>query len=226
VGAHEIVWDVRFRRTLSAATLAVLAAGTLTACQTKVGLAASAAGHRLTDSQLASYVQAGAKPYTDQNSSTPVVPKLFALENWINLELFSAAVEHRGGAATPAELDTARTAILGGRSDSDFEKAYTKLGYTAKLADLILDQGSALVVLVERLAPGLSPQQAISALQSGQAGSLLVKAVNDKKPQVDVSPRYGTWDPSRLALSQDPNAGAPSFVHFPSTAAGGAGITQ
>jgi hypothetical protein len=206
---------VRFRRTLSAATLAVLAMGGLSACQTKVGMAASAAGHRLSDSDLTTYVQAGAAPYTDQNSNTTVVPKLFALENWVNLQLFTAAVTAKGGAPKPAELAGSKTAILGGRSMTAFEKIYTKLGYTKKLADLILNQGSTLVVLVERLAPGITADQAIQALQSGQAGATLVKTVNATKPKVVVSPRYGAWDPTLLSLNADPRAGLPNFVVKP-----------
>jgi hypothetical protein len=216
---------VRFRRTVTAATLAVLAMGGLSACETKVGMAASVVGTRLSNSDLSTYVQAGAAPYTDSGSSVTVVPKLFALENWINLQLFTEAVKSKGGAPKSGELATAQTAILGGRSQATFEKLYTKMGYTKKLADLILQQGATLVVLVERLAPTLSATQAISALQSGQANATIVKTVNAKKPEVIVSPRYGKWDSAQLALSADPNAGAPGFVQFPAASSAAAPAT-
>jgi hypothetical protein len=200
---------------LTVATLAALAMGGLSACQTKIGMAASAGQHRLSDSDLAGYVQAGAAQYTDQNSSTPVVPKLFALENWINLQLFSDAVASKGGAPKAGELATAGTAVLGGRSKGAFEKVYTKLGYTKRLADLILQQGSTLIVLVERLAPGLTAAQAISALQNGQANTTIIKTVDATKSKVIVSPRYGAWDQANLALSTAANSGLPSFVQGP-----------
>jgi hypothetical protein len=194
--------------------------GGLSACQTKVGLAASAVGHRLSDTDLNSYIKPGAAPYTEQGSTTQIVPKVFALGNWINLELFTAAVENKGGSPKSTELAAAQTAILGGRSAASFEKLYTKMGYTKKLGDLILRQGATLVVLVERIAPGITAAQAISALQSGQANASLIKAVNAKNPKVDVSRRYGTWEPKSLAISSDPTSGLPSFVHYaPSTAA-------
>jgi hypothetical protein len=196
--------------------------GGLSACETKVGMAASVVGTRLSDSQLSTYVQPGAAPYTDASSNTTVVPKLFALENWINLRLFTEAATNTGGAPTSSELAAAKTAILGGRSQATFDKIYTKQGYTKKLADLILDQGSALVVLVQRLAKGFTPTQAIAALQSGQANATIVKTVNAKKPEVIVSPRYGKWESAQLALSTDPNAGAPSFVQFPAASSAAA----
>jgi hypothetical protein len=207
------------RRALTVAVIAVLAMGGLSACQTKVGLAASAAGHRLSDTDLNSYIKAGAAPYTEQGASTATVPKVFALGNWINLELFTAAVGSKGGPPKSTELAAARTAILGGRSVATFQKLYTARGYTKKFGDLILQQGATLIVLIERIAPGITTAEAISALQSGQANAELIKTVNAKKPKVEVSRRYGTWEPKNLALSTEPAAGLPSFVHYgPNTA--------
>lgn len=188
--------------------------GGLSACQTKVGLAASAAGHRLSDTDLNSYIKAGAEPYTEQGATTATVPKVFALGNWINLKLFTAAVESKGGAPKSSELAVAETSILGGRSAAAFEKLYTGRGYTKKFGELILRQGATLIVLIERIAPGITTAQAISALQSGQANAELIKAVNAKNPKVEVSRRYGTWEPKNLALSAEPAAGLPSFVHY------------
>jgi hypothetical protein len=188
--------------------------GGLSACQTKVGLAASAAGHRLSDSDLNSYIQPGAAPYTEQGATTATVPKVFALGNWINLELFTSAVDGKGGAPKSSELAAAEAAILGGRSAAAFEKLYTSRGYTKKFGDLVLRQGATLIVLIERVAPGITATQAISALQSGEANTELIKAVNAKNPKVEVSRRYGTWEPKNLALSAEPGAGLPSFVHY------------
>jgi hypothetical protein len=207
---------VKLRRLLTAAVTGVLALGVLTACETKVGLAASAEGQRLTNSSLAGFVQPGAKPYTDNSTNPPttVTPKLFALENWIDNQIFASTVAKHGGAATPAELSTARSAVLGSHTVADYQKFYGSQGYTKPFADLILDQSALLVVLVERLAH-TSAANAIQALNSSQIGSTLLKTITATNPKVEVSPRYGAWIPSKLSLSTDPGAGAPSFVMFP-----------
>jgi hypothetical protein len=213
-GAHEILDRVKLRRILTVVPLLALAMGALSACETKVGLAASASGQRLTNSGLAGYVKPGAKPYTDQNTGTKVTPKLYALENWIDYRLFSATLAAHGGPATDQEASTARTAVLGSQTANDYAKFYGKLGYTRAFSELILDQSSTLVVLVERLGQ-LSPAQAIQVLRNGQASTPLLQAVNATKPKVVVSPRYGEWDASRLSLSAEPGSGAPGFVIFP-----------
>ena len=214
VGPHEILDGVRFRRTLTAVSLAALAVSGLSACQTKIGLAASAAGHRLSDSDLASYIKAGAKPYTDQGSGTKVTPKLYALENWVDAQLFADTVTKHGGAPSAQELTAARAAVLGSRTIDDYTKFYGGLGYTPSFSELIIGQSTMLVILVERLGQ-VSATDAIQVLQGGQAGSTLLKTVAATKPQVTINPRYGAWDPAHLSLSADPAAGTPGFVTFP-----------
>ena len=198
------------------ATLAVLSIGGLSACQTKVGLAGAVNSHHLTDSDLSGFVKHGAGPYTDQSSGSKVLPKVYALENWLDLRLFEAAATKHGGAPTEAELSAATKAVLGTHTRADFVKVYSNLGYTDRFADVIIAQSATLVVLVERLAQ-VSPADAISVLQSGQAGSSLLKAVNATKAKVVVSKRYGTWDPSHLAISSEPLSGLPGFVEHGGT---------
>jgi hypothetical protein len=217
LGAHEILDGVRFRRTLTAASLAALAMTGLSACQTKIGLAASASGHRLSDSDLAKYIKPGAAPYADQSSGAKVTPKLYALENWIDDQLFTDAVTKHGGAPTAQDVTAAKSAVLGSRTSEDYTTFYGGLGYTPSFSDLIINQSTMLVVLVERLGK-VNATDAIKILQSGQASAPLLKAVTATKPQVTVSPRYGAWDPAHLSLSADPGAGTPGFVTFPGAA--------
>ena len=42
-------------------------------------------------------------------------------------------------------------------------------------------------------------------------------AISKVKIPVQISPRYGTWDPSTLSLTSDGGAGLPSFVRLPSS---------
>ncbi len=211
---------MRFRRTLTAVSLAALAMTGLSACQTKIGLAASASGHRLSDSDLAKYIKPGAAPYTDQSSGAKITPKLYALENWVDDQLFADTVTKNGGAPTTQDLTAAKSAVLGSRTADDYSKFYGGLGYTNAFSDLIINQSSMLVILVERLGK-VSATDAIKILQGGQAGSTLLKAVAATKPQVTISPRYGAWDPAHLNLSVDPAAGTPGFVTFPGSSQGG-----
>jgi hypothetical protein len=215
--AREILDGVRLRRTLIAAGLAAAAVTGLTACQTKVGLAAAVNKHRLTDSQLTDFVRAGSGPYTDQNSGSTVFPKAFALETWIDSALFTAAVEDKGAAPSAAELSSASSALLSNTTRSAVRKAYTGLGYSTKMGDLVIDANATLIVLLERT--GASLQQASDAVKSGSANQQIVSAIQAAKPKVTVSSRYGTWDASQLRLSADPDSGLPSFVQGP---AGGA----
>jgi hypothetical protein len=208
---------VRLRRILSACLLAVLAVTGLTACQSKVGQAASVDSQQLSDSDLSGYIQPGTTPYNDPNSGTQVVPKLFVVENWVRNALVAAAIKAKGGEPTSAELNAARAALLGRSSIDQAEQAYTKLGYTKKFGDLIVDQSALLVVLIQRIAPGISTSQAISVLQNGQAGSQLIKAINAAKAKIDVSRRYGNWDAKSLSVT---GSGAPDFVDFGTSASG------
>ncbi len=209
--AHEILNGVRCRRILTAITLAVLAMGALSACQTKVGQAAAANGATLSDSDVTSYLQAGTGPYKD-SSGQRVVPKILVLTTWIRTQLLNAAIAAHGGAATTSELNAANSAVQAGNSIDQAEKAYAKYGYTNKFGDLLFDQTVRLVVLVERLSKTHNPTKALQLLSSGQAGNAIGSTIAATKTPVDVSPRYGTWDARSLAVNGSSKAGQPEFV--------------
>jgi hypothetical protein len=209
---HEILWGVRCRRTLTAITLAVVTMGALSACQTKIGQAAAVEGATLSDSDLSSYLKPGTGPYTDQ-SNQRVVPKLLVLTTWIRTELLNAAIAEHGGAATTPELNGARAAIEATNgTEQQAEQSYTKYGYETKFGDLLFDETVRLVVLVERLAKGASATQALQALQqNSQVNQAIGGAIAKFTKKVELSPRYGTWDPAKVKVS-DTKSGAPDFV--------------
>lgn len=218
---HEIVCTVRsrtvsFRRLLTVLTLAVLAAGTLTACQTKIGQAASVGGATLSDSALADLVKPGATPYTDQ-SGAQVVPKLNALTTWVRNELLKATIAARGGTATTDELNAARSVITDSGVPDQAAKANRGYGYASGFFELLTEQYTLLTVLVERLAKTSNAARAFNLLESGQANQAFSSAIVATRTKVDISPRYGSWDPSTLAVTsfaKNPHAGAPAFVRF------------
>ena len=207
---------MRFRRILTVLTLVVLAASTLTACETKVGQAADVGGATLSDSTLAEYVQPGAVPYTDQ-SGEKVVPKLNALTTWVRNELLKATIAAHGGPVTTDELNAAHNVIVDAGVPDQAAKANRGNGYASGFFDMLTEQYTLLTVLVERLAKTSDAAKAFNLLQSGQANQAFSAAIVAAKTPVEISPRYGTWDASRLSVSSfanDPHAGAPEFVHF------------
>ncbi len=207
---------MRFRRTLTVVALAVLALSTLTACRTKIGQAAEVAGATLSDSTLAGYVKPGAAPYTDQQN-TLVVPKLNALTTWVRNELITAAITSKGGSPTTDEINAARSVIIDAGVPAQAAKANKSYGYASGFYTLLTDQYSLLTVLIERLSHTTDAAKAFNLLQSGQANNAFVGAIVATKTKIDISPRYGTWDPKTLgvsSISTDPAAGAPPFVHF------------
>ncbi|MGH8859739.1 MAG: hypothetical protein ACRDVG_00650 [Jatrophihabitantaceae bacterium] len=212
---------MRCRRALTALTLAVLAVAGLSACQTKIGQAAAVDSHTLSDTDLTGYLKPGTVPYSDPTSRKRVIPKLFVLENWIRVQLLRAAIAHKGGEVTTSELNTVRAALLGDTGLAPPEATYAKLGYTNKLGDLAVEQSSLVVLLVQRLAGGISVAQALQILQrqNQQASAALIRAIGDAHAKVEISPRYGAWDAKALTVSADPGAGAPPFVDFGSGAA-------
>jgi hypothetical protein len=183
----------------------------LSACQTKVGQAASANGATLSDSDLSSYLQPGAGPYTD-SSHQRVVPKILILTTWIRTQLLNAAITAHGGAPTTTELNAANSSVQAGNSIDQAEKAYAKYGYTNKFGDLLFDQTVRIVVLVERLSHNSNPDKALQLLSSGQLGNTIGTAIQQTTAPVDVSPRYGKWEVRSLSVDGSAKAGTPDFV--------------
>lgn len=202
---------MRFRRTVTVLALAVLALSSLTACQTKIGQAASVNGVVLSDSDLGSYLRPGTGPYTD-SSNQPVVPKILILTTWIRTQLINAAIAEHGGAATTTELNAANSAVQSGNTIGQAEKAYAKYGYTNKFGDLLFDQTVRIVVLVERLSKTNDPSKALQLLSSGQANNAIGSTIVAAHAPVEVSPRYGVWVPRSLSVNGSGRAGAPAFV--------------
>lgn len=210
---HEILTYVRVRK-LGAAAAAVLTMVGLSACETKVGQAAVVQGHRLSDSNLSNYVRSGAKPYTDSSTNASVYPKLYALESWVDDQLFERAVESKGGRVTSAELTATRSVVLGTETSDALVASFAKRGYTEQFVMLAIHEQQMIVLVLKRLAPKATYAQILSALQNGQANGALLSAVQKAKSAVSVSPRYGKWDPKTLSLTDSRGAGPPSFITF------------
>lgn len=209
---------MKARRTLSLVAVAALATVGLTACQTKIGLAASVNHVQLTNSELDSYVQPGAKPF-HTNSGQTIVQKTFALQTWLLAHNYEAAIVAHGGPVTPAEDAHARAAELGTHQLSEVEAQFTPYGFTAKMGDLQLFELTQEVVLAKRLlGSGATARTAIAALQNNKISATRIhRAIQAAAPRVVVSPRYGTWSANNLALQSQPHDGLPTFVQLGNT---------
>lgn len=198
---------------------AAAAVAGLSACQSKVGQAAVVNGVRLSDTSLSAYVTRKAVPFTSNGQQ--IMPKVFALQTWIDTQLFEQAIAKRGGTLTEQERNNARAEVLGDTSPAAFAKPYTAKGFTTKLSDLITDERAMFVVLAQRLHPSQTAAQVLQSLQ-GSGGNDVIAEISKYAKNVSVSARYGSWDPKQLAVSGDAGAGLPSFVTFGTGATAGA----
>jgi hypothetical protein len=191
--------------------VAALAVAGLSGCQTKVGQAAVVDGVRLSDSDLSRYVTDKAVPFS--SSGGVITPKVFALETWIDVQLFERAIRDNGGAITQAERNANESFALNGSDPADVSKAYTDKGFTKALSDLRIQEQADFLLLAERLHPDLSSTEVLQGVQ-GSLGQQVVSTVIKYGKKVSVSGRYGSWDATQLALSTDSQSGLPSFVTF------------
>ncbi len=174
----------------------------LSACQSNVGLAAKVGDTRIGESDVTRYVTAQATPYTDANSGQQVVPKTYALNILIQVDLLQRTVVANGGAPSPSELATARAAVLSGTPAQQVTDYYTQHGFSQAMGELVLQS--------------LTLQQVLSTRASTTSGNDLIALVRKLNVPVTVSPRYGSWNAANLAL--DSGGGLPSFLSLQTSA--------
>ncbi|MEO6884908.1 MAG: hypothetical protein ABI232_01295 [Jatrophihabitantaceae bacterium] len=206
-------------RQLTVALAVLVAAATLTSCSSKVGTAAVVGGHSISDSDVAHYITpAGPDPSAisaaQAQGQTLQPSRVQVLSQLITQKVFRAALADSGSEPSAAEIAAAHddAVSLIGQSQTigaDYDNAITAqmitYGFTDQFAHVIVQTQELEYLLVKRV-------NAASATD-------LLAAINKLNIPVTVSGRYGTWDPSQLALTSSGNAGLPSFVTFASAAA-------
>lgn len=198
-------------RLVAALALGVLAVGSLTACQSHVGAAAFVGSQRISESTVGSYIGRDAKTTTQTDQSTgqttTVNPKSQVLGFLIASDLFDHVLRATpGGEPSDSKIAAARQAVLTSNnvaSIAQFETIVAKSGYAPKFADLYVDANAKF---------GLA-EQALGDTD----GSKVLAAIKKLDVSVDVSPRYGTWDPTSLGVSAGPSL--PSFLKLAGTSA-------
>lgn len=196
---------------LAAAALAVLASAGLSACRTNVGVAATADGHRITESQVNAYLTRDAQPVQvpdASGASVQVSPRTYVLQTIITERLYAKILEMltQQNKIDEQQITAAISQILKGDSAHHFVETHGLRGFTAKFAELAL-RGSVLVDDIRTVANnGVDLQPVLAKL----------------KYPVSVNPRYGAWDPKNYAMSTDPTAGLPKVLRLPAAVANGA----
>lgn len=205
-------------RALAVTTALALAATGLTACSSKIGLAATVGDRHLTINELNKQVKRDAAPYPDRQTGATIYPTTFALQAWVQDQLFSLALSKATGVKAPAGADVhqvlaALNTAIGSDPAAYFRMTYDKLGYTSEFGALVLHQQETLLLLAHSFEPTVAATQLLTDLQSSQAlNNDLLKALNGLHVPVSVAGRYGAWDPKTFGLSSARNAGLPSFV--------------
>ncbi|SDI99899.1 hypothetical protein SAMN05444157_1203 [Frankineae bacterium MT45] len=170
------------RRAAIAVGAALLALTTMTACQTKVGAAATVSGDRIESTDVSRYVgSASPSPAAAGAAAPPSVSdrRVLVLNTLVGQKLYDDALKANGGPATAAELSAARQQALSGETESDVTAKVVAAGYDASFEPVYLDMLSTEVAFVTR--------------QKITTQSELDAALNKLKIPVEVSGRYGSW---------------------------------
>lgn len=201
---------MRLRKPVAAA-VALAAAATLTACQSNAGAAAVVDGHRISDSQVTDYVQPGTGP-TASAQGQRLLPKTTALSYLVQAEVFRRVLASNGGVPSDADLTAVRgkaaqtllqVPITGADLDKYVTDSVVKSGFDKKFADLLFETIELEQTLIDRT--------------GAQNLTDLAKATDKVGVPVSVSRRYGTWDPTRLEIT-DPTGSTPDYLKLGSSA--------
>lgn len=193
-------------RVLTAAVLAVIASAGLSACRTKVGVAATADGLRITETQVSDYITSHAKPVQSQAASgatISVAPRTFVVREIITTRLFVKILTLMKAVPDEHTVQLRLGQLIGKETPQHFVSTRGVSGYTPAFAKLVLRAG----ILVDEIRT------------IANNGFDLRPIFAKLKFPVSVNPRYGAWDPKNLQMSDDPYAGLPSVLLRPTAAA-------
>ena len=203
---------LRLLRTAAVVAAAALAVAGLSACNTKVGVAAVVDGHQITESNVNSYLTVNAQPVKQQNSDGSTfeeAPRSFVLSTLIYDRLLARVLAAAPG-GLPSESDIAAKArsLLNGLSAQQAAASAGITGFSGSFYQRWLHQE---VLRVD-----------IRTLVQSNAFNIDPVLSNLHFP-VSVSPRYGAWDAQSLGVQTGPSAGVPDFVTLHPSPASGSG---
>lgn len=191
------------------ATIGIAAALVLSGCtstSSKAGAAAYVSSTRISDSTVDSYLT---KAGPDADKAATAAPRTTTLNELIQNELYTQSLAATGEVPTTAQLnavhDDALTLLqqsqtLGADYDAALTKAAASYGLEASFATLALQTLELEYIYIQR-SKVTTPDE-------------LAASISKLKLPVDVSTKYGAWNPSALSLDSSPSAGVPSFVNL------------
>lgn len=191
-------------RLLGVLPVLTLACVGLTGCDSKAGTAAVVGGHKISESDLSSYLHPDAPPVRSSDGSSSIAAKTFALQYLVQNEVFPALLAANGSPVTAADLATAKSSVLRGSDERVLVDQITKSGFTSKFEPIVLRNHELLTILRAKLTSNEQATAAITRL----------------KENISISPRYGSWDPQSLSLVGVGKKQLPSVLSFEGTLPG------
>ena len=197
-------------RALAVTTALALAATGLTACTSKIGLAATVGDHRISLKTVDSYINpSGPTAAARAQQGGSVAPRELVVNTLIRRQLLLDALKQtkQGVPSTKtvrSKYNDAVSQISQGQAagGAAFDKALNDqilaLGFRKSFTQTYVEAFELESVLIDQA--------------GAKSGDQLLAAIAKTHDKVSVSPRFGTWDAAHLSLSGDTKAGIPSFV--------------
>ena len=204
---------LRLLRTAAVVASAALAVAGLSACNTKVGLAAVVGGHRISDAEVQKYLTRQAVPFqvpSQGGAPVDIVPRSFVLQTLIEDRLFAAALVDTGGTPSSKDMATELAQVTQGQTPTQVAQGFTKYGFTASFAQVVVHRSALEQILATRVGA------------TSDFTPLLAEVAKLNIP-VSVNARYGSWDARSLGVQTGPSAGVPDFVTLHPSPASGSG---
>ena len=210
------------RKLTAAAAAAVLAVAGLAGCRSNVGAAAVVDGHRISESDVHSYLDpAGPSAATvaqaAQNGQT-IVPKSVVLNTLVQERVFGDALTRtQGGLPSPSTLaanhDQAASALTG--------QSITGAQLDAQIARNLAAEGvrAGLQTVVQRV---IDLEYALVVRLNPKSQADFAAAIAQHHISVSVNGAYGAWSPADLGVLNGSSKTAPDFLTLQSGAPSGA----
>jgi hypothetical protein len=214
IAAGDLI-TVRFRK-IGVCAVVLLAAGGLAACRTKAGAAAVVDGHRISQSDVNRYIDAGfTPPSASPGAQQQQTPRVIVLNTLIESRLLSRLLGSLGSVPSGSDLhslhDEAYSVQLGAQqtgaeADAALNSALTKAGLKASFTDTFVQN--------------LELRQAVIDKIKAQRQADINAAIAKLGVKVSVSGRYGTWSAEQGSLvDYVPPAGVQLGTPTPSSSA-------
>jgi hypothetical protein len=199
-------------RKLTALAAAALAVAGLSACRSNVGAAAVVDGHRISESDVHTYLTAqGPTSAGLANSGPGLVPQSLALNYVVQERVFTLTLTHTaGGLPSDADLraqhDQAAATLIGqgvtgAQYDSQVAATLSSYGLTQKLLPFVVRD--------------LDLEYALVVRTKATAAADVARAIAGQRIGVSVNPAYGTWSATAFSVAP-PTTAASTTAPCPS----------